>query len=307
MAVREGFESLPANSLIESTHHLAEFLLAAKHRIKAEVLAEAVICADETPHKMLEGDKSTKNWFLWGFSGPKAAYFECHNTRSGDVASSLLEQSCAEVLLSDVYSGYSKAIRITNKTRMKKRLDKLIAAFCNSHARRKFKDAESRFEEQTAFYLRCYRIIYRLESWGRKSKKLEKNRRRMAGIFEKMLSTAAEDLKTVSAKSELAKALTYFQKNYDGLTYFLQDVRVPIDNNGQERLLRNPVIGRKTWYGTHSKRGAKTAATIFTITESCKLNEVNPREYVTELVREMHQGKPAFTPAEFKERRCGPD
>lgn len=63
--------------------------------------------------------------------------------------------------------------------------------------------------------------------------------------------------------------------------------------------MRNPVIGRKTWYGTHSRRGAETAAILFTVIESCKLNRINPREYVKKLVDEIHQGKPALTPAEI--------
>ena len=117
MAEREGFTGLPANSLIEATHHLAAFLTAIKQKIRAKVLAAAVLCADETSHRMLEGDSKTKNWFLWGFSCETAAYFECHHTRSGDVASSLLEKSSAKVLMSDVYSGYGKAVRITNKNR----------------------------------------------------------------------------------------------------------------------------------------------------------------------------------------------
>jgi len=64
--------------------------------------------------------------------------------------------------------------------------------------------------------------------------------------------------------------------------------------------MRNPVIGRKTWYGTHSKRGAKTAAILFSIVESCKLNQVNPRAYLKRLVSALHSGKPHFTPAQFK-------
>ena len=51
--------------------------------------------------------------------------------------------------------------------------------------------------------------------------------------------------------------MSYFLENYDGLTLFLKNPSLPIDNNQQERLLRNPVVGRKTWYGTHSKRGAQ--------------------------------------------------
>jgi len=60
-------------------------------------------------------------------------------------------------------------------------------------------------------------------------------------------------------------------------------------------------VGRKTWYGTHSERGAETAAILFTLVESCKLVGVNPREYFKKLVADLHQAKPAYIPWEFKE------
>jgi len=83
---------------------------------------------------------------------------------------------------------------------------------------------------------------------------------------------------------------------------FLTKPLVPIDNNGQERQLRSPVVGRKTWYGTHSRRGAKTLAILFSFVGSCKINNVNPREYSVALVKALHAGKSPFTPREFKER-----
>jgi hypothetical protein len=95
--------------------------------------------------------------------------------------------------------------------------------------------------------------------------------------------------------------MNYFLENYDGLTRFLENPELPIDNNPQERLLRNPVIGRKTWYGTHSRRGAETAAILFSLVESCKLNQVNPREYIKKLVQDIHQRKDIYTPKEFKD------
>jgi hypothetical protein len=104
-----------------------------------------------------------------------------------------------------------------------------------------------------------------------------------------------------SDKSKLGKAMGYFLKNYDGLTRFLTNPDLPVDNNPAERLLRSPVVGRKTWYGTHSKRGAETAAILFSLVESCKLNQVNPREYFKKLVQDLHQGNPAYTPKEFKD------
>ena len=93
-------------------------------------------------------------------------------------------------------------------------------------------------------------------------------------------------------------------KNYAGLTLFLTDPEIPIDNNSQEGLLRSPVVGRKTWYGTHSERGALTAAILFTLVESCKLNHVNPREYFKQLVTDLHDGEPVLTPVEFKQAQA---
>ena len=107
-------------------------------------------------------------------------------------------------------------------------------------------------------------------------------------------------LAAVPSKSAIGKALAYFLENYEGLTRFLADPALPIDNNAQERLLRNPVIGRKTWYGTHSKRGARTAAILFSLVESCKLNGVNPREYFKCLVQDLHLKKSAYSPYQFK-------
>jgi hypothetical protein len=60
------------------------------------------------------------------------------------------------------------------------------------------------------------------------------------------------------------------------------------------------VVGRKTWYGTHSKRGALTAAILFTIVETCKLNQVNPREYFKDLVKDMLAGAQPYTPEYYK-------
>jgi transposase len=118
--------------------------------------------------------------------------------------------------------------------------------------------------------------------------------------FEAMKSKAMEELACYSLKGKYARALKYFLKNYNTLTFFLTDAEVPIDNNAQERNLRSHVVGRKTWYGTHSKRGALTAAILFSIVETCKLAQVNPRKYFEELVKDMLAGAEPYTPADFK-------
>ncbi len=123
----------------------------------------------------------------------------------------------------------------------------------------------------------------------------------MKSHFEAMRKKAIEELAKYPSQSKYGKALNYFLENYDGLTMFLTDPEIPIDNNSQERLQRSHVVGRKTWYGTHSERGARTAAILFSLVETCKINHVNPREYFKNLVQDLLAGKNPYTPKEFKD------
>lgn len=307
MAERLGFPGIPPQSLIETTHYLADFLSPVYDKLKKETFESRVLHADETPHRMLEGDKK-QNWYFWGFSSHKSAYFETHSTRSGDVATKLIQDSNVEVLISDVFSGYKKATRDANEVRAKMHRPLIQTSYCNAHARRKFKEADA-FPDERDYFLKQYQKIYRLESEARDADKppeelnyrLQENRKKMQPIFEEMKSQALLWFNEVSSKSAIARAMSYFLNNYEGLTLFLNPAHtdVAIDNNVQERLLRNPVIGRKTWYGTHSKQGAKTTAILFSVIESCKLNGVNPREYLKAITAEIHAGKPVFTPHQF--------
>jgi hypothetical protein len=72
-----------------------------------------------------------------------------------------------------------------------------------------------------------------------------------------------------------------------------------MDNNLSERGLRGPVVGRKNYYGNHSKRGARTTQILYSIIESAKLCNVEPFKYLSATVRAIHDGKEPLTPAEF--------
>lgn len=301
MAERAGLADLPPNSLIETTHAFADFVSDAYSLLKEGVLSSRVLNADETPHRMLEGDEK-KSWSLWGFSTPLFCYLECHNTRSADVASSILMSSRCEILVSDVYSGYGKAIRVANEARQAAGKPLITSAHCNAHARRYFFKAWPKYPE-AAFYLDHYHEIYQLGSKakGQPPPVVLELRAQMKPRLEAMKKKALDELCCYPRAGKYGKALHYFLNNYESLTLFLDDHEVPIDNNGQERLLRDHVVGRKTWYGTHSKRGALTAAILFSLVETCKLNQVNPREYFKHLVDDLLSGAKPYTPADFKQ------
>lgn len=302
MAFQNGLGGeLPPQSLIGLTHHLAIFLDVVANKIKNEVLAANIVLADESPHRMLEGD-DTRNWFLWGFFSKRACYFEAHNTRSGDVAMEFLKKSKAEIILTDGYQGYSKATR-----EIKEKEGRTIQiAYCNAHAFRYFEEASITWKDECQIFLDLYGKIYELE----RSINLPENqgvshltiRHQMIPLFEKLKNESEKLLLHVMPKSHLEKAINYFLNHYDGLILATTNVDIPLDNNLSERELRPHVVGKKTWYGTHSKRGALTAGVLFSIVQSCKLNNVNPYHYFPWLVKLIHSGQNAFTPFEFAQQ-----
>jgi len=72
---------------------------------------------------------------------------------------------------------------------------------------------------------------------------------------------------------------------WPGLTRFLDDSRIPLDNNATERALRGMVIGRKNHYGSRSRRGTEVAALFYSLIESAKLCGVEPKAYLLHALR----------------------
>jgi transposase len=303
IAARDGVVDLPQNSLIESTHQVADFILPVITKIlDSEIKTSQVLHVDDTTHRMLK--KPDQAHYLWGLSNQVASYFEVHGTRSGKVISDLLLDSRCEYLVSDAFSGNSKSVKDINVARLEAKRTPMTQVYCNAHARRKFKEARESTQEAQV-YIDLYKKIYFLESQvkGKPPNEVLVLRGTMWPYFEELKKLCEDDREVGSRHSAIAKAREYFLTKYESLTTFLDKAELPIDNNPQERLLRNPVIGRKTWYGTQTERGAKTNAVLFTVVESCKLNKINPREYLKNLVLRLHQSQEPLTPNEYRKLR----
>ena len=81
-------------------------------------------------------------------------------------------------------------------------------------------------------------------------------------------------------RSELGKLVRYVLERWKGLTVFLDDPLVPLDNNAAERSLRGPVLGRKNHYGSRSKRGMHVAEILYSLCETAKLQDLDARAYL---------------------------
>ena len=83
-------------------------------------------------------------------------------------------------------------------------------------------------------------------------------------------------------RSDFDKAVRYMLERWETLTLFAENPLVWLDNNHAERALRGPVVGRKNHYGSRSKRGTDVAALFYTLRETAKLQNVDPRAYMLE-------------------------
>jgi transposase len=86
-------------------------------------------------------------------------------------------------------------------------------------------------------------------------------------------------------RSALGKAIAYTAGLWGGLTRFLDDPQIPLDNNATERGLRGVVVGRKNHYGSRSLHGTRVAALFYTLLESAKLAGIDPAIYLAEATR----------------------
>ena len=91
----------------------------------------------------------------------------------------------------------------------------------------------------------------------------------------------------LSSKSETAKAITYCLTRWAAFTRFLDDGRICLSNNAAERAVRGVAVGRKNWTFAGSDAGGHRAAAILTLIETCKMNDVDPQAWLTDILARL--------------------
>jgi transposase len=91
----------------------------------------------------------------------------------------------------------------------------------------------------------------------------------------------------LSARNEVAKAIQYSLNRWTELTRFLDDGRLCMSNNAAERALRCVAVGRHNWTFAGSDEGGRRAAAIYTLIETCKLNDVDPQAWLADMLARL--------------------
>jgi transposase len=111
----------------------------------------------------------------------------------------------------------------------------------------------------------------------------------LADTFEQWLRAK---LGLISQKGKLAEAIRYALSRWEGLTRFIEDGRIEIDNNAVERSIRPIALNRKNALFAGSDSGAEHWATIASLIETCKLNDVDPLSYLADVLTRIVNGHP---------------
>jgi transposase len=297
----EGLE-VSEGTLTGALHNMAALLEPLREAIVARNAAAVHVHADETTWRVYErpDGKDGYRWWLWVFLADDTVVFTMDPTRSASVldthfgidrAEQKLPEGRRLVLSTDFYVAYQSLARVEG-------VDPL---WCWAHIRRYFIRAGDAHVQ-----LRYWR-----DQWIVRIADLYTAHRALAaaeaGTAEHgqagadfdtaitVMDTARQEQQAIYSLHPAArKVLATLDREWDGLIRHRDFPDIDLDNNAAERALRNPVIGRKNYYGSHAQWAAYLAATVWTITATAERNHREPLTYLNDYLQAcaLAGGKP---------------
>ena len=119
----------------------------------------------------------------------------------------------------------------------------------------------------------------------RQSLRREKSKPLLTSLFERLDVWHAD----VLPKSPFGQAVQYALNQSAALRRYVEDGRLPIDNNASERDIRGIALGRRNWLFCGSVRGGRTAATITSLIATCQRHRVEPFTWLPETLAALPQ------------------
>ena len=93
------------------------------------------------------------------------------------------------------------------------------------------------------------------------------------------------------SRSTLAQAIRYALNHWGGLILFLDDGRLELDTNTVERAISPLALGRKNALFAGSDSGGRHWATVASLIQTAKLNDVNPLAWLTDVLERIVSGR----------------
>ncbi|MFV0519487.1 MAG: IS66 family transposase, partial [Lachnospirales bacterium] len=209
--------------------------------------------------------------------------YDYQSTRASTCPKNFLGEYYDGYLQTDGYAGYNS---VKNATRI----------YCLAHIRRKFHEVIVHLDKETLKKSRALigfnycEEIYKLEKELREEHanvdnyydiRFETRIEKLAPILDDFVKYIDKEIPDALPKSPLGKALDYAKKHIPSLKNVLLDGRLDVDNNCAERAIKPFVIGRKNFLFSNTAKGATASATLYSIIETSKANNLYVENYLT--------------------------
>ena len=190
-------------------------------------------------------------------------------------------------LLGDCYAGFESIVLASD--------DRLVRTACHAHARRYVYEAREYHPLEASQLLAWYRQLYDVEDQARgkcPEEVLALRRKLSVPIMDQLRRWLDGDAaRKVLPKSRLGEAVRYLNNQWDALTVFLGDGRVPIDNNDTEQLMKQVATGRKNWLFVGSVEAGYRAAILLTIVSTAHRYHLDIWLYVKDVLDRLLGGE----------------
>ncbi|MCK1623328.1 IS66 family transposase [Bradyrhizobium sp. 160] len=290
---------LPLSTLADQVGHGTFAVMPLFQLIERHVLGAERLHGDDTTIRILAKGKCTTGR-IWtyvrddrpfaGPAPPAAVYYASGNRRGENPQRHLA--AFVGILQADCYGGFEPLFD------PKRKAMPITPAFCLAHARRGFFELadiekaarEGKGKPVSPIALEAVRrldALFEIERAinGRSADERRAVRQeRSKPLLDDMHDWLLRERESLSRSAEVLRPMNYMLKRWDDFVRFLDDGRICLTNNCAERALRGIALGRRNWTFAGSQRGADRAAIMLTMITTCRLNDVDPKAWLADVL-----------------------
>jgi transposase len=247
--------------------------------------------ADETRWLVfiMQEGKLSYRWYLWVFISECTVYYMVDPSRSTRVVKKYFGVIEEGILCVDRYSAYKSFAK-----------DKanFILAFCWDHTRRDFIKVGKEFPDQEEWAMnwkerigKIYHINNQRITHSPCTDEFQKKEKELRKALDELIKKRELELKLPRLNTGCRKALESMKNHWDGLTVFVDHPHIPMSNGEAERMMRNPALGRKNYYGSKAEWSAEYTAMMFSIFQTMRKNRINQKKWLNSYLLACAQNK----------------
>ncbi len=282
--------SIPYNTLLDWTGKAVDKISILGSALLKEIIASSYIHVDETGLKVLLGQENNKtkkahDGYLWCYNNSllKLVYFDYQPGRGEKHTMGILKDFRG-IIQTDGWHVYEG---VTAKQK------DITQICCLAHARRKFFESKATEKDLAEYALTKFNAVYEIK---RKCKEQQLSYEQIKDVRQREALPILKELHewmiaqytALLPSSPIRGAIAYSLERWERLCYYTNDGSLNPDNNPVERQIRPVALGRNNFLFAGSHKGAERLAMMYSLIGTCKLNDVNPYEWLKDVLDKLN-------------------